>query len=146
MPFDAATNVITPTALTLSANDWARIDRVLRSALDEYCSREDAIAQVRADFHDVFGWARPEVPAFLIALQEGRIDGSCYEGKCACLVGTIAKVRGVWFETLPNDATRPAEEFIYPIEEGDTPATNPIAALVEQWTVEWLHDNAGAAA
>jgi len=44
-------------------------------------------------------------------------------------------------ETLKPDASRPAERWFTAIKKGDTPKTNPVAALVETWTEEWVRSN-----
>jgi hypothetical protein len=86
--------------------------------------------------------APSEVPGLLAALNEGRIDGSQYTGECACLVGTIANLRGCTYSDLVDDlrpnASRPAERFYMGISKGDTPATSQVSALAAQWTTEWL--------
>ncbi len=85
-----------------------------------------------------------EVPGLLTALREGRIDGSTYHGECACLVGTIANERHCHFRKIPGlfpDSTRPAERFFLAILRGDTPTTNPVAAIVEGWITEWIATN-----
>jgi len=93
----------------------------------------------RADLFDVLLRAIPEVPALLTALREGRVDGSTYEGDCACLCGTIANVRGVNVDDLDfKDATRPIESWFFAIEKGDTPATNAAAKQAEKWIVEFM--------
>jgi len=99
---------------------------------------------IQVDYYDVLSRAPDEVPALLQALRDGKIDGSTYEGECACLVGTIAKVRKVSYtdmKTLKPNATRPAERWFTAIKKGDTPKTNPVAALVETWTEEWVRSN-----
>src|SRR5579862_3325113 len=99
---------------------------------------------IQVDYYDVLSRAPDEVPALLQALRDGKIDGSTYEGECACLVGTIAKVRKVSYtdmETLKPDSSRLAERWFLAIKKGDTPKTNPVAALVETWTEEWVRSN-----
>ncbi len=99
---------------------------------------------IQVDYYDVLSRAPDEVPALLQSLRNGQIDGSTYTGECACLVGTIAKVRKVSYtdmKTLKPDSSRPAERWFLAIRKGDTPKTNPVAALVETWTEEWVRSN-----
>ena len=86
----------------------------------------------------VLSGAAAEAPALLAALREGRIDGSCYEGACSCLVGTIATARGVDYLTLAPDSNRPAERWFLAIQRGDTPATSQFAAITEAWIQDWI--------
>jgi hypothetical protein len=99
------------------------------------------LTPIRDDFWAVLSAAPKEVPALREALAEGRVDGSSYEGECACLVGTIANVRGVNYASLsglaPN-ASRPAERFFMNIRKGDKPETNQSSKIALEWTDEWL--------
>jgi uncharacterized protein YjbI with pentapeptide repeats len=96
---------------------------------------------IRDDIWAVLSSAPAEVPGLIDALKNGRVDGSTYEGTCSCLVGTIAKVRGVNFERLgslsPN-YDRPAERFFMGINQGDTPETNQFSKIAVGWCEEWL--------
>ena len=90
--------------------------------------------------------APAEAPALLAALRAGKVDGLVYQGKCACLVGTIANARGCSYEALgelrPN-AERPAERWFLGIAQGDTPETSQIVAITAGWVEEWLGQNGG---
>ena len=103
---------------------------------------QDADLQpIRADFRAVLQAAPVEVPALLSALRDGRVDGSTYEGECACLVGTIGNARNCRYDAIPGlrpDSSRPAERFFLGIAKGDTPATNQVSSIAEEWAVEWL--------
>ena len=96
----------------------------------------------KADFFDVLLRAPREVPALRAALVEGRVNGSTYEGECACLVGTIANARGVGYDVLGNgikpDSGRPAEQWFMSIRKGDTPETNQCSALAVEWLDEFV--------
>ncbi len=94
---------------------------------------------VKVDFREVLDAAPNEVPALLLAIREGRIDGSQYEGDCSCLKGTIDTLRGNTTPSGPlrHDASSPSERLFLAIREGYTPEINPIAALVEEWILEW---------
>jgi hypothetical protein len=96
---------------------------------------------IREDFRAVLDLAPLEVPGLLLALREGRVDGSQYQGECACLVGTIANIRGCNYQSLaritPN-SDRPAERWFLAIRRGCTPDTHPVAAITEDWILEWL--------
>ena len=100
------------------------------------------LTPIRDDIWAVLSSAPAEVPAVIEALKAGRVDGSTYGGECACLVGTIAKKRGVGeygLEGLHPNSSRPAERFFMGIRKGDTPETNQHSAIALGWVQEW-HD------
>ena len=71
----------------------------------------------------------------------GRIDGSTYSGSCACLVGTIAKIRGVEVSDLSHNLKRPAERWFAMIKAGDMPGDHSgggfASKMALQWCLEW---------
>ncbi len=82
-----------------------------------------------------------EADALLKAIKEGRIDGSSYEGDCACFVGTIANIKGVDHNDLNGlvpDAGSPTEVFFTAIKKGDTPETNGASKIVAEWTETFI--------
>ncbi len=102
------------------------------------------LSRIKADLFAILDTAPSEVDGVLVALRGGRINGSAYEGACRCLVGTIAGLRGVSPWGMPDlcpNVDRPAERWFLAIRAGDTPATNPVAAITEGWLVEWLAAN-----
>jgi uncharacterized protein YjbI with pentapeptide repeats len=99
------------------------------------------LTPVRDDFWAVLSAAPREVAALREALLAGKVDGSSYEGDCACLVGTIAHAAHCRYNGLPilkPDSSRPAERFFLSIDEGDTPATNQVSKIVLGWLDQWL--------
>jgi hypothetical protein len=99
------------------------------------------LAPIRDDLWAVLSASPAEVPGLLTAIREGRIDGSTYEGDCACLVGTIEHIAGAPHNTLPilkGNASRPAEIFFLSINQGDTPETNQFSQLAAEWVEDWL--------
>ena len=95
---------------------------------------------VREDLYRVLDQQPGEVDGLLAALRAGKVDGSQYEGECACLVGTLAHVAARPYADLvvkPN-STRPAEIWFLAITEGDTPATSQVAKITEEWIETWL--------
>lgn len=120
------------TALERAVKDGANLEG---ANLDETKYREDV--------HAVLDAAPHEAAELLAALHEGRINGTAYEGECACLVGTIANARGCHYqhlEGLAPNASRPAERWFYWIHEGHTPANSTPARLAAEWIEEWLKD------
>ena len=98
------------------------------------------LKEIKKDFFRVLDAAPNEICELEKALLEGRIDGSVYDGECACLIGTIAKVAKVYFRCIPNlapNAYCPAERWFLAIQEGDTPASNPLSAITAGWIKEW---------
>jgi hypothetical protein len=98
------------------------------------------LAPIRNDFWDVLIRARHEIAGLRLALIEGRVNGSTYEGDCACLVGTIANIKHVQYESmelLKPDSSRPIEQFFFGINKGDTPETSQHSKIVVGWIDEF---------
>lgn len=122
------------------------VDRVL-AELEAY---NITYADVVRGLEGVFDRFPAEVPGVVDALHAGEIDGHLYTGTCACLIGTIAKVRGLshiynkgeaavvgaFLDYMP-DYTRPEERWIYFINPYDTPANDQIAAKTLEIINEW---------
>jgi hypothetical protein len=78
------------------------------------------------------------------ALLDGRIDGSTYEGECACLAGTMAKACNLDWSQFKEKAPMPVaahslrERWFLGIRPGDTPENNPIAKITLEWIDEAL--------
>ncbi len=84
-----------------------------------------------------------EVEGLKQSLIDGKVDGSSYEGECACLVGTIANVCNKKYDSLSilkPDSSRPAEIFFMFIEKGDTPKKSKWSKFAVQWIDEWLEN------
>jgi uncharacterized protein YjbI with pentapeptide repeats len=98
------------------------------------------LTPIRDDVWAVLAAAPAEVPALVAALKNGKVDGSTYEGPCACLVGTIANARQCRISELgavkPN-SNRPAERFFMGISAGDTPETNQLSKLALEWAEQF---------
>jgi len=109
------------------------------------------LTDAKEDFLAVLDAAPNEVAGLLLALREGRIDGSHYEGACSCLKGTIANVRGCRYtelgdaDALQPNSDRPSERLFMGISPGHLPSINPVAKIVEGWILEWQSANGGAA-
>jgi hypothetical protein len=99
------------------------------------------LTPIRDDLWAVLCASPHEVLALRQSLVEGRINGSSYEGDCACLVGTLANARHCTYEEIPGlqpDSSRPAECFFSCIKIGDTPATSQFSQLALEWVDQWL--------
>ncbi len=120
-------------------------DAVLRGAIE---SPSHPLWAFKQDLWSILDMAPHEVPGLRTALVEGRVDGSTYTGECACLVGTIANVRGVNVELvgLPKDGGRPAEQWFMSIREGDVPLGDPGKAVGSEgvfrasWALRWVDE------
>ena len=95
----------------------------------------------KTDLLDILIRAPREIAGLRQSIIDGKIDGAAYEGKCACLVGTIANFRGCNYDDIGNgiqpDPNRPAEEWFFNIKKGDTPETNVISKITLQWIDEY---------
>ena len=100
------------------------------------------LSGAKNDFWEILIRAPREVAGLRAALVGGKVDGSTYQGSCACLVGSIANIRGVGYHALGNGITpnssRPAERWFLAIKRGDTPDTNQISNLTVAWLDEFV--------
>ncbi len=94
----------------------------------------------KADFWMILLTRKAEIAGLKEALKNGIVNGSSYEGRCSCLVGTIANVAGCDYKSIPNlkpDAGRPAERWFFMIKEGDTPEISEVVKLTMEWIEEF---------
>ena len=116
-----------------------------KADLSEANLSEANLTQVRDDIWAVLSASPKEVPALRQALAEGKVDGNVYKGECACLVGTLAKARGIDLDQkeipdLKKNSGRPAERFFMGIKKGDTPETNQVSKFALGWIDAWLEN------
>jgi len=101
---------------------------------------------IRDDIFKILESAPLEARTLREALAAGQVNGSCYEGECACLVGTIANARGcnyldrVAMGGLVPNGGRPAERWFLAIQPGMS-ASHPVVEITLQWIDEWLAAN-----
>jgi hypothetical protein len=111
--------------------------RFVRSRFEDSSFDINTQRQFKADLWLTLACNRNEVPALLDALRAGHIDGSVYEGECACLKGTIANIKHVSYTELSPNSSDPAECWFMGIQKGDTPETNLMSKLAVEWCEEW---------
>lgn len=99
------------------------------------------LTPIRDDLWAVLSSAPCEAAALRDKIIAGQIDGSHYEGACACLVGTIANVRHCRHTEIPTlkpNPDRPSERWFLAIKPGDTPCKSQFAKLAVEWIYQWL--------
>ncbi len=97
------------------------------------------LTHIKNDIWDILLRAPGEIDALLKVLREGKVDGSVYEGDCACLVGTIANachMKLADMEFIKPDSARPAERWFLAIRPGHTPDKSAVVAK----TIEWIEE------
>jgi pentapeptide repeat protein len=109
--------------------------------------RSTDLSSIKNDFWDVLLHSIPEIEFLKKNIIEGNIDGSTYDGECACLSGTL--VNGAKFHNGPQqnvitysimkcrDSSRPIERLFLGIKKGDTPETNQVSKIVLEWLEEF---------
>lgn len=120
---------------------WADLRKadLSRANLREANLSKANLQEIKEDLFSILEKAKDEIPMLLEALKNGNVDGSVYEGECACLVGTIANIRGINYKIMNDikpDPNRPIERWFFGIKKGDTPENNPISEI----TVEWIEE------
>jgi hypothetical protein len=98
------------------------------------------ILKNRDDLYHVLDVRPNEVEGLRAALVAGRVNGSCYEGECSCLLGTLSRCAGVPVDALGihRDPSRPAEALFAPIRPGMTPENCPLVAVIVGWIDQWI--------
>ena len=101
--------------------------------------RDADLKPIKRDYFDVLLRGLPEIKNLRMAIINGEIDGSTYEGKCACLCGTLEKNKAI-SETIYDlrDSSRPIERFFLGINKGDTPETSQFSKLALDWLDEFV--------
>lgn len=102
---------------------------------------------VRDDLWAVLSAAFTEALGVRDALVRGHVNGSVYEGECACLIGTIANLQGRRYTDMPNlrpNASRPIELFFFNIKKGDTPDNSSVVKIAVEWIDIWLHNSSAS--
>jgi hypothetical protein len=95
---------------------------------------QDYINQCSRDILFVLLNLKNEVPALRKSLIDGMVDGSQYEGECACLIGTLANADGglekvcSMIPFYERGTHNYGEQWFMNIEAGDTPEDNPFSA------------------
>ena len=106
------------------------------------------LTDAKAGLFRVLDAAPAEVAGLLSAVQEGRIAGTCYEGECSCLKGTIATLRGVKYHTMQDElapmAGSAAEIWFLGMQPGQTPENHIISKITAEWIQEWQAKRAAA--
>src|SRR5690606_4059660 len=101
------------------------------------------LSDTKEDYLSILKIAKNEVVGLYRAICGGEIDGQVYTGECACLVGTIANIKRVDFNLIPDlepNSERPAERWFLAIREGDTPENNQVSAITKEWTEEFMRE------
>lgn len=115
----------------------------IKDCLEQAVKSGANLIYFKSDFFDVLLRAPHEIDGLKQSILDGKVDGSVYEGECACLVGTLANIRHCNYQELGNgispNSSRPAEQWFMSINKGDTPKTNTVSKI----TVEWIDEFTG---
>ncbi len=101
------------------------------------------LRNAKNDLFKILSENKAEVSGLLNAVRAGKIDGKVYRGECACLIGTIAKVKNCPPEEIMSgmDEDRPAEQWFMNLRPGHLPSFSIYAAMTEAWIMEWQREN-----
>ena len=100
------------------------------------------LSVIRDDVWAVLSSNPSEVKTLLATLEAGKVDGSTYDGACACLSGTLAnscRFSGHEFDASCRNSSRPAERFFLNIRIGDKPENSQSAKIAHGWIKDWLN-------
>ena len=105
------------------------------------------LSVIKADMFYVLLNSLPELKFLKQNIIDGNIDGSTYEGECACLSGTLIKgakitngkqAKEVIKKIMDcRDSSRPIERFFLGIKIGDKPRNSQFSKLALEWIEEF---------
>jgi len=80
----------------------------------------------------IFHTLKAELPQLREKLMKGKINGSQYNGSCACLIGSLANIKDIKPKAFCKSLLpyydmglhNPGEQWFYQIHSGDTPKNN----------------------
>ena len=104
------------------------------------------ISQYQKDLLYVLMHCKSEVPFLKEKLLAGEIDGTQYEGECACLIGTLANADGGLAKlcsVIPyyeKGLHNMSEQLFFQIKKGDKPETNQFSKIALE-TIEYFENN-----
>ena len=118
----------------------------LEGAYLEGASLEGAyLEDIKKDFFERLEKAKMEVTGLYDVVMRGKVNGSTYEGECACFCGTIANIRKEKYSEmnidLRPDSNCPTEKWFLAIRKGDTPENNHVSAVTASWLREFMNNN-----
>ena len=97
---------------------------------------EPLIQYFKKDLRYVLSYTKQEIPYLKEKLENGEVDGTQYEGECACLIGSLANSKKEYHENfvscIPDyqlGLHNPSEQLFYQIRKGDTPENNQFAKI-----------------
>jgi hypothetical protein len=99
------------------------------------------LSRIKMDFFGRMLLAKHEIPALREKLIAGEINGSSYDGECACFVGTIANKCHLNYTNLPllkPDSNSDTELWFLAIKPGMTPENNPVCKITLEWIDQFL--------
>ena len=99
------------------------------------------LSSIKEDFFKRLKITRNEAKGLYDYLKKGLVDGSSYEGACACFVGTLAKITKENYEHLSSglkpESSSPTERWFLAIRRGDTPENNEVSKITCEWVEEF---------
>lgn len=103
------------------------------------------LREIKEDFFKKLTLVKSESLGLYDFIVRGKVDGSCYQGECACFVGTIANICGQNYKSLSSglkpDSNSLTERWFLGISKGDTPSNNPISKITSEWLEEFMNQN-----
>ncbi len=101
--------------------------------------------EIKEDFFKRLDLAKSEVGGLYDFIIRGKINGTAYQGECACFVGTIANLRRENYEQLTcqlkPDADSLTERWFLVFEPGITPDWHPVAKITKEWMDQYMTKN-----